>query len=154
MNRLLLGFALCVLTFPGSGAAAQHGTEAASVYRLSMPMLRKALPLLSAAGKERCTGRQRTPQEIAEMTIARMEAEIEGCAPVKRAVAARGVTPRELAQVSKALLQVGHRMAEEESAKATGGAAAPLPPGALADDVALVRQNEAELGRLIEERQP
>ena len=88
------------------------------------------------------------------MTVAQMQSELEGCAPVQRAAAAHGVTTRELALVSRALLQAGHRMAEEESAKATGGTAAPLPPGTLRDNVALVRQNEAELGRLIKEQQP
>ncbi len=88
------------------------------------------------------------------MSVAQMEAELDGCAPVQRAAAAQGVTTRELAQVSKALLQVGHRMAEEESAKATGGTAAPLPSGALRENVATVRQNEAELGRLIKQQQP
>jgi hypothetical protein len=39
-------------------------------------------------------------------------------------------------------------MATEESAKASGGTAAPLSPGALRDNVALLRQHEAELKRL------
>ncbi|HET7240589.1 MAG TPA: hypothetical protein VFI77_05490 [Gemmatimonadales bacterium] len=73
---------------------------------------------------------------------------------MQRAAAAHGVTARELARVSKALLQARHRMAEEESAKATGGTVAPLPAGALRDNVALVRENEAEFGRLIKEQQP
>ena len=154
MTRPLLGLTFCALTVLSSEAAAQQQAGANSDYRLTMPVLRKALPALYAAGKERCTERQRSPQEIAEMTVAQMEAELDGCAPVQRAAAAQGVTTRELAQVSKALLQVGHRMAEEESAKATGGTAAPLPPGALRDNVATVRQNEAELGRLIKEQQP
>ena len=154
MTRLLLGLVFCALTLPGSAAAAQKQAAASADYRLTMPMLRKALPALYAAGKERCTERQRSPQEIAEMTVAQMEAELEGCAPVQRAAAAQGVSTRELAQVSKALLEAGHRMAEEESAKATGGTAAALPAGALRDNVGLVRQNEAELGRLIKEQQP
>ncbi len=154
MTRLLLGLAVCALTFSASEAAAQKQAATIPDYRLTMPVLRKALPALYAAGKERCTQRQRSQREIAEMTVSQMETELEGCAPVQRAAATHGVSTRELAQVSKALLQVGHRMAEEESAKATGGTAAPLPPGALRDNVTLVRQNEAELGRLIKEQQP
>ena len=154
MTRLLLGLACCALLVSASDAAAQKESGAASDYRLTMPVLRKAIPALYAGGKARCTQRQRSPQEIAAMTVAQMEVELQGCAPVQRAAAAQGVTTRELAQVSKALLQAGHRMAEEESAKATGGTAAPLPSGALRDNVALVRQNEAELGRLIKEQQP
>ena len=42
----------------------------------------------------------------------------------------------------------GYRMAEEESARVSGGTASRLPPGTLRDKVALLRQNEAELGRL------
>jgi hypothetical protein len=154
MTRLLLSLAACALILSASEAAAQKQAAATSDYRLTMPVLRKALPALYAAGKERCTSRQRSPQEIDEMTVAQMEAELEGCAPVQRAAAAHGITTRELAQVSKALLQAGHRLAEEESAKATGGTAAPLPAGALRDNVALVRENEVELGRLIKEQQP
>jgi hypothetical protein len=45
-------------------------------------------------------------------------------------------------------------MPEEKSAKATGGTAAPLPARVLRDNVALVRQNEAELERLTRDHQP
>ena len=154
MTRLLLGLACCAFLVFAPEAAAQNESGASSDYRLTMPVLRKALPALYAAGKERCTERRRTPQEIAAMTIGQMEAELQGCAPVQRAASAQGITTRELAQVSKALLQAGHRMAEEESAKATGGTAAPLPPGLLRDNVVLLRQNEAELGRIVKGQQP
>ena len=90
MTRPLLGLTFCALTVLSAEAAAQQQAGANSDYRLTMPVLRKALPALYAAGKERCTERQRSPQEIAEMT----------------------------------------------------------------DNVATVRQNEAELGRLIKEQQP
>ena len=154
MTRMLAGLVFCGLMVCSSSAAAQQQAGTTSDYRLTMPMLRKALPVLYAAGKERCTQRQRSAQEIADMAIAQMEAELEGCAPIQRAAAAHGVGTRELAQVSKALLQAGHRMADEESAKATGGTAALLPAGALRDNVALLRQHEAELGRIIKEQQP
>ena len=45
-------------------------------------------------------------------------------------------------------------MPEEESAKATGGTAAPLPAGVPRANVALVRQNEAEMERLTRDQQP
>ena len=90
MTRPLLGLTFCAPTVLSSEAGAQLPAGASSDYRLTMPVLRKALPALHTAGKVRCTERQRSPQEIAEMT----------------------------------------------------------------DNVATVRQNEAELGRLIKEQQP
>ena len=135
-------------------AAAQSPGEAASDYRLTMPVLRKAIPALYAAGKESCTRRHRDQRELAEMTVAQMASELDGCAPVQRAAAAQGISTLELAQVSKALMQVGHRISEEESAKVTGGTPPALPSGVLRDNVSLVRQNEAELGRLTGQHQP
>ena len=152
--RLAFGVAFFALVACAPDAAAQRPAGAPSDYRLTMLVLRKAIPVLYAAGKESCTRRRRDQRELAEMTVAQMESELEGCAPVQRAAAAHGISTRELAQVSKALMQVGHRMAEEESAKVTGGTAAALPSGVLRDNVTLVRQHEAELGRLAGEHQP
>jgi hypothetical protein len=78
MTRLLLGLAFCALTSSASEAAAQKQAGTTPDYRLTMPGLRKALPVLYAAGKERCTDRRRSPREIAEMTVGQMETEIEG----------------------------------------------------------------------------
>ena len=82
------------------------------------------------------------------MSVGEMQAEIERCAPIQRAAAAQGISSRELARVSKALMQAAMRMAEEDGAKATGGTPAPLADGALRDNVAFLRQNDAELRTL------
>jgi hypothetical protein len=146
LSRVLAQLALPALVLAACDAVAQRQNVSVDEYRLSMPMLRKVLPVLYAPRMDTCP--RRAPREVAAMSVAEMQEQIEHCAPVQRAAAAHGVTTREVALVSKALMQVGIRMAEEESAKATGGTPAPLPPGVLRDNVALVRQNEAELGRL------
>ncbi|MFL5515783.1 MAG: hypothetical protein ACJ8DJ_06475 [Gemmatimonadales bacterium] len=56
-------------------ASAQSPGDVASDYRLTMPVLRKALPALFAAGKESCTRRHRDQREVAEMTVAQMARE-------------------------------------------------------------------------------
>lgn len=127
-------------------AAANEDWVTAENYRLTMPMLRKALTALYTPGaRTECAEESGDP---AAMSLAEMQALLDGCAPVRRAAAAQGISTREAALVWKALTVVSSRLATEEGAKASGKAAAPLPAGVLRDNVALVRQNEAELAKL------
>ncbi len=89
--------------------------------------------------------------EVAAMSITEMEKRLDGCPVIRNGAAAQGISVRELALVSKAIVLASYRMAQEESAKAAGTTAPPLPPGALADNLAVMRQNEAGLARLSEE---
>jgi hypothetical protein len=150
--RTLVSLALPVLPLAACDADAQRQASAsaeAEHYRLTMPTLRKALPVLYAPGaKTQCARPDEEFRDVAAMSVAEMQKRLEECPPVQRAAAAQGVSLRELALVYKAIMLASYRMAEEEIAKASGGTAAPLPPGALRDNVALLRQNEAELGRL------
>jgi hypothetical protein len=149
--QVLFSLVLLALTLaaPGADAQGQSSASADADYRLTMPVLRKALPVLYAPGaKTECTRSQEEFRDVRGMSAADMEKVLAQCEPIRTAAAAQEISIRELALVSKALTLTAHRMAEEESAKVSGGTAAPLPPGALRDNVALVRQNEAELGRL------
>jgi hypothetical protein len=150
--RALVSLALPVLPLAACDADAQRQASApagAEDYRLMMPTLRKALPVLYAPGaKTQCARPDEEFRDVRAMSLAEMEKRLEECPPVQRAAAAEGISFRELALVYKAIMLASYRMAEEEGAKARGGTAAPLPPGALRDNVALLRQNEAELGRL------
>jgi hypothetical protein len=150
--------ALPVLVFAGllltaSGAAAQGRSSAAAAegadYRLTMPILRKALPVLSGAEAEKgCRRPREEGRDVRSMSVAEMVTHLKGCPVARSAAADRGLSLRDLALVSKAIMLASYRMATEESAKVSGGTAAPLSPGALRDNVALLRQNEAELERL------
>jgi hypothetical protein len=151
--RALACLALSGLPLTACDADAQRQTSAQAAegedYRLTMTTLRKALPVLYAGEAEKeCRRPGEEDRDVRAMSIAEMEKRLEGCPTIRRDAAARGVSLRELALVSKAIMLVSYRMAQEESAKATGGTAPPLPPGPLRDNVALMRQNEAELARM------
>lgn len=151
--RALACLALSGLPLAACDAGAQREPLAASTdgvdYRLTMPTLRKALPVLYAAGAEQeCRRPGERDRDVRAMSLAEMEQRLEGCPPIQRGAAARDISVRELALVFKAIMLTSYRLAQEEGAKATGGTAPPLPPGALRDNVALWRQNEAELTRL------
>ena len=154
--RALVSLALPVLPLAACDADAQRQPSAsagAEDYRLTMPTLRKALPALYAPeAKTTCARPDEEFREVRAMSVAQMQKRLEECPPVQRAAAAQDISLHELALVSKAIMLASYRMAQEESAKASGGTAAPLPPGALRDNVALLRQNEAELARLSEIR--
>ena len=118
-------------------------------FRLTMPLLRKALPILHAPGAEKeCHKPGEEYRDLLAMSLAQMEQRIADCPPIRKAAAAQKASLGELALTYKALLLASYRIAEEESAKARGGTAAPLPAGALRDNVALMRANDAELARL------
>ena len=151
--RVLLSLALPVLPLAACDARAQREPVAASAaaddYRLTAPVLREALPVLYTPGaRTECSGNEEKFRDVRAMSAAEMEKLLDQCGPVKRAAAAQGISMRELALVYKAMTMALFRIAEEEGAKVRGGTAAPLPPGALRDNVALVRQHEAELARL------
>ena len=149
--RALVYLVLPTLALAAHDAAAQRQTSASADadYRLTMPVLRKALSALYAPGAQtECATSQAEFPDVRSMSVAEMEKLLQECRPIQDAAAAQSISIRELAQVYKALTLAGYRMADEESAKVSGGTAAPLPPGALRDNVALVRQNDAELGRL------
>ena len=148
-----VGLVLSALLLGAGIARAQRPFAAidqtAESYRLTMPVLRKVLPVLNATGvKTECPRNGGLFRDVDAMRIAEMEAVLDRCVPVRRAAVAQGVSTREAALVAKALIRAGRRITEEESAKATGGTPAPLPAGVLSDNVALVRQNEAEIARL------
>ena len=151
--KALACLALSGLPLAACDAGAQRQPSAASTegedYRLTMPTLHKALPVLYAAeAEEECRRPGEEDRDVRAMSIAQMEQRLEGCPPIRRGAAEQGISLRELALVFKAIMLTSYRLAQEEGAKATGGAAPPLPPGALRDNVALWRQNEAELARL------
>ena len=145
--------ALSVLPLAARDAGAQREPSATSMegedYRLTMPTLRKALPVLYVLEAEQeCRRPGEEARDVMAMSITEMEQRLEGCPPLRRGAAAQGISLRELAQVFKAIMLISYRMAQEEGAKATGRTVPALPPGALHDNVALWRQNEAEIGRL------
>ena len=149
--RALVSLALPALVACDAGAQRQPSTASASAedYRLTMPILRKALSVLNAPGADaECAKPEDGSGDMRSMSVAEMERRMAECPPVQRAAAAQGISLAELARAYKALTLAGYRMAEEESAKLSGGSAAPLPPGALRDNVALLRDNEAEIARL------
>jgi hypothetical protein len=118
-------------------------------FRLTMPLLRKALPILHARGAEtECHKPGEEYRDLLAKSLAQVEQRIADCPPIRKAAAAQKASIRELALTYKALLIASYRVAEEESAKARGSTAAPLPAGAVRDNVSLMRANEAELARL------
>ena len=145
--------ALSGLPLAACDAGAQRQPSAASTegedYRLTMPTLRKALPVLYAAEAEKeCRQPGEEDRDVRAMSIAEMEERLEGCPPIRRSAAVRGIALRELALVFQAIMLTSYRLAQEEGSKANGRTAPPLPPGALRENVALWRQNEAEIARL------
>jgi hypothetical protein len=134
--------------------AANDGRAEAESYRLTMPVLRRVLPVLHAPGvTTECPRQGGAFRDVDAMPVTEMQAVLDRCAPVRRAAAAHGVSTREVALAAKALMRAGRRITEEESAKVSGGTPAPLSAGALRDNVLLVRQNEAEIGRLSRQSQ-
>jgi hypothetical protein len=140
-----LPLAACDAGAQGHPSASRDGED----YRLTMPTLRKALPVLYAAGAdEECRRPGEEDRDVRAMSLAEMEQRLQGCPPIRNGAAAGGISLRELALVFRAIMLTSYRLAQEEGAKATGGTAPPLSPGALRDNVALWRQNEAEIARL------
>lgn len=156
----LMVIAACAL--PGSAARAQgRGPDDARTlagYRLTMPIVRKVLGAMREADtdpemrqiKQRWAASGARP-DYTTMSLAQLAAQYDAMPPAKRALARAGVSSREAATVYTALMRAISYTSQEDAANARAIGArppAPLPPGAAASNVALVRQNQAELERL------
>jgi hypothetical protein len=108
-------------------------------YRLTMPMLRKVLPALSAPGAQSCPRDTRDPRTLSLAEMAQM---IDRCAPMTQALRRAGVPSREAALVMASL----YRTAEAVALRS--GDATAVDPGPLRDNALLMQQNDAELKRL------
>jgi hypothetical protein len=128
-------------------AGPPSGPPGAERYRLTLKALRAVIPAVQGPAQSRCE-KPAAKRDPFAMTLAEMTATLDRCAPVRAELAKAGVSSKEAASVLGAFLYAGRRITEEESAIALGQSAAPLPPGALKDNVALLRQHDAELRRL------
>ena len=148
-----VAIALLAWSVPGPAAKAQgspaRSDPAIETYRLSMPTLRKVLPALYHPEARACEKGKNENLDPASMPLADITARLERCEPMRDAIAKSGVSTTEAALTLAALARASKRSTEEASAKAAGGQAPPLTPGALKDNLTLIRENEAELGRLI-----
>ncbi|HUF35343.1 MAG TPA: hypothetical protein VMN37_05290 [Gemmatimonadales bacterium] len=151
------GLALVVALVGVSTATAQagypSGPPGAQQYRLTLAELRKVMPAVGTLGQERCEKREET-RDPYSLTLAEMTASLERCEPIRAALAKAGVSSKEAAAVLGAFMYASRRITEEESARAMGKQAPALPAGPLKDNVALIRQHEAELRRLTQSPTP
>ncbi|MEP6689440.1 MAG: hypothetical protein ABJC36_13910 [Gemmatimonadales bacterium] len=146
---LALGACVCCASLAGAQTGRDADAGVGRDYRLTMPTLRQVLPaLFNPETQKACTARSGEPRNPQAMTLAQLTAKIERCAPMRSALARSGASTREAALTLAAMVRAGRRMTEEESAKVSGGTVAPLPDGALKDNVALLRRHEAELKQL------
>jgi hypothetical protein len=133
---------------PGSAQQGYpSGPPGAEQYRLTLAALRKVMPALRGQSQAACRQGEAKRDPFA-MTLAEMAAALKRCEPVRAALAKTGASTSEAATVFGAVLYAGRRITQEESAKAAGSQAPPLPAGPLKDNVVLLRENEAELRRL------
>lgn len=123
------------------------GPPGAEQYRLTLAALRKVMPALRGENQAACREAAEKRDPFA-MTLAQMAAALDRCEPVRTALVEAGASTSEAATVFGAVLYAGRRITEEESAKAVGNQAPRLPAGALKDNVALLREHQAELRRL------
>ncbi|HEX6943119.1 MAG TPA: hypothetical protein VF128_09350 [Gemmatimonadaceae bacterium] len=134
---------LSALTVSRVLAAQGRSAEDARVidgYRLTMPVLRKVLPALSAPGAQNCPrDGSRDPHT---MSIADMVRMLERCAPVVDALKRAGVPTRDGVIVFASLLRTAKEVALH-SGNANGIAA-----GVLRDNALLVERNDPEIRRL------
>ncbi len=146
-----LGLVAALAGAPPANAQAgfPSGPPGAEDYRLTLSSLRAVLPAVQAGAGSRCEKPEEKRDRFA-MTLAEMTATLERCAPVRAELARAGVSTREAASVLGAFMYAGRRITLEESAIAVGQQASTLPAGPLKDNVALIRQNEAELRRLMQ----
>ncbi|HYC33429.1 MAG TPA: hypothetical protein VEB59_14170 [Gemmatimonadales bacterium] len=149
---MLPAFLIGIFALTGAGPSAAQagypsGPPGAERYRLTLAALRRVLPVLRSPGQEQCEKREEKRDPFA-MTLAEMTATIERCGPIQGPMAKAGVSSREAATVLFGFMYAARRITLEESALAMGNSAPPLPAGPLKDNVALLRENEAELRRL------
>jgi hypothetical protein len=142
----MLAFGLALLATstvtPAVSAQVRSAEDARIIdgYRLSMPMLRKVLPALYAAGAQTCPrDRGRDPHTL---SIADMVQALEQCAPVMQALRQAGVPARDGAIVFASLLRTA-----KEVALHSGNASA-IAPGVLRDNALLLERNDPEIRRL------
>lgn len=145
-SRRAVAVALAFAAAPGLAssvtAQARSAEDARTIdsYRLTMPMLRKVLPALHAAGAQNCEKpRERDPSSL---SLAQVTATLERCAPLTRSLRQAGVQPRDAAIVYAALLHVSRQVALR------GGKATALPPGVVQDNALLLEQNDSEIRKL------
>jgi hypothetical protein len=143
--RLALALALALFMSPISAPAAlaqgrsPADTRLVESHRLTMPMLRKVLPALSAPGAQSCPRDTRDPRTLSLAEMAQM---IERCAPMAQALRRTGVPSREAALAMASL----YRTAEAVALRS--GDATAVDPGPLRDNALLMQQNEPEIKRL------
>ena len=149
LRRATLMRLLGVAGIRSASAQAGHpsGPPGAERHRLTLAALRKVMPALRDPAQAKCEEREEKRDPFA-MTLTEMTAALERCEPIRAAVAKTGASTKEAATVLGAFMYASRRITEEESALAMGNEAPSLPAGPLKDNVALIRQNEAELRRL------
>ena len=144
-HRLTLAFGLALLPalMLASSAGAQGrsaaDTKIVESYRLTMPVLRKVLPALSAPGAQSCPRDSRDPRALSLAEMAQM---IERCAPVAEAMRRASVPSREAALVMASMYRTAEAVAIRR------GDASAVDPGPLRDNALLMQENDAEIKRL------
>ncbi len=141
---LILALAMApVLASPGA-AQGRSADDAGTIgnYRLTMAMLRKVLPAMSAPGARSC---ETSPtSDPGSLSIAEMTRRLEACSPLAKSLKQAGVELREAAVIYAALLNVSQQVARR------GGKAAELPPGVVRDNALLLERNDPEIRKLTE----
>ena len=137
-----------VVGVPAARAQGPATLRALSEYRLTMPTLRKVI----TAGRSIPRGPE--ADAIAEatnrpaMSIEDVMAVFDRYPSAKRAVASSGLSSREFATAYLAFYYTSRYLAEEQMRRGMGQTPPGPPAHVRPDNVALLRQNEAELRRL------
>jgi hypothetical protein len=138
-------FLLLVLLVAHGGAAplaAQRSAEDTRIidgYRLTMPVLRKVLPALTAAPAG-CKAAE--VRDVQTLSITQMTRMLDECYPVSQALHGAGVSARDAAIVYGSMMRTAQAVALQ------GGKASALPAGPLRDNALLMERNDGELRRL------
>jgi hypothetical protein len=149
-HRLALALGLTLLPAsllaPGAAAQGRSPADARAIesHRLTMPMLRKVLPALSAPGSASCPRERRDPRTLG---LAEMTQTIERCAPMAQALRRAGVPSREAALVMGSLYRTSEAVAIRR------GDVNAVDAGPLRDNALLMQQNDAEIKRLMGDNQ-
>ena len=142
--RVVIAFGLVAIPLLSSPCAAQgrsaEDSKAIEEYRITMPMLRKTLPAMSALGTVRCEERRRTDSH--SLGLAEMTRKLEACSPVMQSLRQAGVKAGDAALLYAALLHTARELGRR------GGQSTALPPGVTRDTAVLLEQNDAEIRKL------